>query len=431
MARFIVRGNRRLEGEVTPRGNKNAALPVLAACLLADEEVILENIPDITDVRVMMDVLRSLGAEVERRKDGSVSVLAKSLSETTVPEKLCTSIRASILVAGPMLARCGKVKLHPPGGDVIGRRRLDTHFLALEALGADVEINGAYQLEAHHGLRGRNIFFDEPSVTATENAVMAAALAKGTTVFENVAYEPHVQDLCNMINTLGGKISGIGSSRLTVEGVERLGGGTFRIGSDYIEAGSWVAAAAVTGGEIRIKDQKKSDLRMALHRFRKLGLETRWEDDDTTLVVPGDQTLEVQHDLGEAVPKLDCGPWPQFPSDLLSILLVVATQAKGTVLVHEKMFESRLFFTDRLTSMGAQIILCDPHRAVIVGPARLVGSKVESPDIRAGIAMVIAGLAARGETVISNIHQIERGYQDLEAKITALGGSIERVEKAD
>lgn len=425
MARFVVRGGRKLQGEVTPGGNKNAALPVLAACLLSDEEVVLENIPDILDVRVMMDVLRSLGADVERRKNGEVSVHAKTLHTTTVPQKLCEQIRASILVAGPVLARCGEVKIYPPGGDVIGRRRIDTHFLALEALGAQVEVNGAYDLKADHGLRGRGIFFDEPSVTATENAVMAAALAKGTTVFENVASEPHVQDLCNLINHLGGKISGIGSSRLTVEGVEKLGGGRFRIGADYIEAGSWVAAAAVTGGEVTVKGLNRTDLRMALHRFKRLGLETRWEGDD--LVVPGDQELRVQSDMHEAVPKLDCGPWPQFPSDLLSILLVVATQADGTVLIHEKMFESRLYFTDRLQSMGAQIILCDPHRAVIVGPSRLVGQKVESPDIRAGIAMVIAGLAARGETVISNIHQIERGYQGLEEKISKLGGSIERV----
>jgi UDP-N-acetylglucosamine 1-carboxyvinyltransferase len=309
---------------------------------------------------------------------------------------------------------------------VIGRRRLDTHFLALEALGASVEVNGAYELEAPHGLRGADLFLDEASVTATENAVMAAALSKGSTVIENAACEPHVQDVCNLLNRLGARIQGIGTSRLAIEGVEKLAGGRFRIGADYIEAGSWVAAAAITGGDLRVKGLDPRHLRMALTRFRRLGVRTRWEGGD--LLVPGAQELEVDSDLHGAVPTFDDGIWPQFPSDLLPILLVVATQSKGTVLIHEKMFESRLYFTDRLQSMGARILLCDPHRAVIVGPSRLYGQRVESPDIRAGIAMVLAGLAARGETVISNVRQIERGYQGLQEKILALGGSIERIE---
>jgi UDP-N-acetylglucosamine 1-carboxyvinyltransferase len=426
MDRFLVRGGRLLSGEITPSGNKNAALPVLAACLLSDEPVVLENVPDITDVNKMMEILRSLGAEVERGDGGQVRIHAKNLMTTDVPAPLCKSIRASILVAGPLLARCRRVKLFPPGGDVIGRRRLDTHFLAFEALGAKVDINGCYQLEAEEGLRGAELFLDEASVTATENAIMAASLARGTTTIENAACEPHVQDLCTLINTLGGKITGVGSSTLTIEGVERLGGGTFRIGADYIEAGSWVAAAAVTGGEITIKGLQPRHLRMSLTRFRRLGLRTRWDGNDLT--VPGGQDLEVETDMHGAVPIFDDGIWPQFPSDLLPILLVVATQTRGTVLIHEKMFESRLYFTDRLQSMGARIILCDPHRAVIVGPSRLYGQNVESPDIRAGIAMVLAGLCARGETVISNAHQIDRGYQGLEGKIHSLGGSIERIK---
>lgn len=425
MDRFLVRGGRLLSGEVTPSGNKNAALPVLAACILSDEPVLLENVPDITDVNRMLDILESLGAEVERRGRGVVQIHVREVTTTDVPPELCRSIRASILVAGPLLARCGQVRLFPPGGDVIGRRRLDTHFLAFESLGSAVDVNGCYQLEARDGLKGTELFLDEASVTATENAIMAAALARGVTTIENAACEPHVQDLCNMINTLGGKIQGIGSSTLTIEGVERLGGGTFRIGADYIEAGSWVAAAAVTGGEVRVKGLEPRHLRMSLTRFRRLGLRTRWEGND--LVVPGGQELEVETDMHGAVPIFDDGIWPQFPSDLLPILLVVATQSRGTVLVHEKMFESRLYFTDRLQSMGARIILCDPHRAVIVGPSRLYGQQVESPDIRAGIAMVLAGLCARGETSISNAHQIDRGYQGLVEKITNLGGSIERV----
>lgn len=429
MSRFLVRGGRPLSGDVTPGGNKNAALPMLAACLLSDQEVILENLPDITDVRVLMEILRSLGASVERKKSGDVHVDAGSLTTTQISEALCRRIRASILVAGPLLSRCGSAELFPPGGDVIGRRRLDTHFLAFESLGTKIEVNGTYKLEAADGLHGAEIFLDEASVTGTENAIMAASLAKGVSTIENAAAEPHVQDLCEMINALGGKISGIGSSTLTIEGVERLGGGRIRVGTDYVEAGSWVAAAAVTGGGIRVLDQKPRDWRMTRLMFRRLGVETHFEG--SALVVPANQTLEVQTDMHSAVPKIDDGPWPLFSSDLLPLLLVVATQAKGTILFHEKMFESRLYFTDRLQSMGAQIILCDPHRAVVVGPSRLYGQKVESPDIRAGVAMVLAGLCARGETVISNIHQIERGYEGFDEKIRKLGGSIERIESVD
>lgn len=425
MGRFRVTGGRILSGEVTPSGNKNAALPILAATLLSDQEIVLENIPDIEDVRVMIEILVQLGASAERREDGAVVVHAKDIATTALEPALATRVRASILFAGPLLARCGRCSLPPPGGDVIGRRRLDTHFLALEALGAQVDINGTYELEAPHGLQGANIFLDEASVTATENAIMAAALARGTTVIENAAAEPHVQDLCRLLCQLGAEVSGIGTARLEIQGAETLGGGTFRIGSDYIEAGSWVAAAAITGGELVVKDQRPQDWRMIETTMGRLGLRMRWRGDD--LYIPPAQELEVKMDLHSQVPKIDDGTWPQFPSDLLPIVLVMATQTKGTVLFHEKMFESRLYFTDRLQSMGARIILCDPHRAVIVGPSRLYGQHVESPDIRAGVAMVLAGLCARGETVISNIHQIDRGYERLEDKVRALGGAIERL----
>lgn len=426
MARYFVRGGRPLSGTITPSGNKNAALPILAAALLTEKEVTLENVPDIVDVGVMIEILRALGAAAERKKNGDVVIEAKSIKTTEVPAKLSTRVRASILFAGPLVARCGSVDIPPPGGDVIGRRRLDTHFFALEQLGAVVAANGTYKVEATRGLKGTEMFLDEASVTGTENAIMAAVLAKGTTVIEHAAYEPHVQDLCNFLNLLGAKIEGVGSGTLTIKGVEKLGGGKFRIGPDHIEAGSWMSVAAVTGGEMVIKDLRPKDMRMTLAAYAKLGLKTLWRGND--LFVPGGQTLEVQSDMHGAVPKLDDGPWPAFPSDLLPITLVVATQSKGTVLIHEKMFESRLYFTDRLQGMGAQIILCDPHRAVIVGPSKLYGQRVESPDVRAGMAMVVAGLCAKGETRIGNIYQIERGYERLVEKVTSLGGSMERVE---
>ncbi len=425
-SRYLVRGGRTLSGEVTPGGNKNAALPILAACILSDQEIVLENVPRIRDVEVMMDVLRQLGAEVTRQLDGSVKVKAADLRTSEVDKALGARIRASILVAGPLLARTGRAKLPPPGGDVIGRRRVDTHFFAFERLGATVEVNGSYDVEAAQGLQGAEIFLDEASVTATENAVMAAALARGTTRLLNAAQEPHVQDLCRFLNGLGAKIGGVGTGTLEIQGVESLSGGRFRLGSDYIEAGSWVAAAVITGGEVLIKDVRPDDFRMIEIGLGRLGVRMRFRDGD--LLVPGGQELEVKTDMHGAVPKLDDGIWPAFPSDLMPIALVVATQARGTVLVHEKMFESRLYFTDRLQSMGARIVLCDPHRAVVVGPSRLYGQRVESPDIRAGIAMVLAGLCARGETVISNIQQIDRGYENLDKKILGLGGSIERIE---
>jgi UDP-N-acetylglucosamine 1-carboxyvinyltransferase len=423
MPKFIVQGGRPLQGSIRPAGNKNAALPILAATLLTDEEVVLENVPDIRDVRTLIELLGRLGAETEWLGNNSVRVRAREVGATDIDASMAAKIRASILLAGPMLARTGRMVLPPPGGDVIGRRRVDTHFLALSKLGADVVLNGGYRLETS-GLKGADIFLDEPSVTATENAVMAAALAKGTTRLRNAAAEPHVQDLCNMLNALGARISGIGTGILEIEGVERLHGGTFRIGSDHIEVGSFIGLAAVTRSEITIEDAAVEHLDSTLLGFERMGItcEIRGRD----LYVPAEQEREVRMDLGGHIPKVDDGPWPAFPADLTSIALVVATQCRGTILIFEKMFESRMFFADRLIGMGARIVLCDPHRAVVVGPSRLHATTAESPDIRAGMALLIAMLGAEGESHIYNIGQIERGYERIDERLRALGASIER-----
>jgi UDP-N-acetylglucosamine 1-carboxyvinyltransferase len=423
MPKFIVQGGRPLQGSIRPAGNKNAALPILAATLLTDEEVILENVPDIRDVRTLIELLGRLGAETEWLGNNSVRIRAREVGATDIDASMAAKIRASILLAGPMLARTGRMVLPPPGGDVIGRRRVDTHFLALSKLGADVVLNGGYRLETS-GLKGADIFLDEPSVTATENAVMAASLAKGTTRLRNAAAEPHVQDLCNMLNTLGARISGIGTGILEIEGVERLHGGTFRIGSDHIEVGSFIGLAAVTRSEITIQDAAVEHLDSTLLGFERMGItcEIRGKD----LYVAAEQEREVRMDLGGHIPKVDDGPWPAFPADLTSIALVVATQCRGTILIFEKMFESRMFFADRLIGMGARIVLCDPHRAVVVGPSRLHATTAESPDIRAGMALLIAMLGAEGESHIYNIGQIERGYERIDERLRALGASIER-----
>jgi len=423
MPKFVVEGGRPLSGTIRPAGNKNAALPIIAATLLTDEEVILDNVPDIRDVRTLLDLLTVLGAEVEWMGGNRVRVQAKDVGASELDEEAASRIRASILLAGPMLARTGRMVLPPPGGDVIGRRRVDTHFLALSKLGAVVQADRGYHLETT-GLRGADIFLDEPSVTATENAVMAAVLAKGTTRLRNSASEPHVQDLCNMLNGLGAKISGIGTGILEIEGVEKLHGGTFRISSDHIEVGSFIGLAAVTRGEILIEDAAVQHLDSTLLAFERMGIrcETRGQD----LFVPADQERVVRMDLGGHIPKVDDGPWPAFPADLTSIALVVATQCRGTILIYEKMFESRMFFADKLISMGARIVLCDPHRAVVVGPSRLHAAPVESPDIRAGMALLIAALGAEGTSHIYNIGQIERGYERIDERLRALGGHIER-----
>ena len=428
MPKYIVEGGVPLNGRIRPAGNKNAALPIICATLLSDEPVTLENVPDIRDVRTLLELMEQLGCAVRWEGDDQVTIHAEEIEPSQVDRRLASRIRASILLAGPMLARAGSMILPPPGGDVIGRRRVDTHFLALQKLGARVETRGGYHLEAD-GLQGADIFLDEPSVTATENTVMAAALARGTTRLRNAAAEPHVQDLCNMINALGGKISGVGTHVLEIEGVDRLAGGTFRIGSDHIEVGSFIGLAAVTRGEITIEDAAVEHLDSTLLGFERLGIRCEIQGDD--LRVPADQELEIRMDLGGHIPKIDDGPWPAFPADLTSIALVTATQCRGTILIHEKMFESRMFFADKIIGMGARIVLCDPHRAVVVGPSRLYAGVVESPDIRAGMALLIAALGAEGESHIYNIQQIERGYANIDDRLRALGARISREDSRD
>jgi UDP-N-acetylglucosamine 1-carboxyvinyltransferase len=424
MERFVVEGGRRLEGTIRPGGNKNAALPILAACLLTDEPVTLYNLPDIQDVRVMLEIIEKLGACVERREKNVVTIQAKGDINATPDSQLSKKIRASILLAGPLLARCGAANITKPGGDVIGRRRIDTHLLALESLGAQIEVSAHEYRMSAQALKGKKIFLDEASVTATENAVMAAALADGDTLIYNAAAEPHVQDLCRFLNGLGARIEGIATNSLAIRGVETLRGGEFTIPSDHIEVGSYIGLAAVTRSELLIEDAVPEHLYAVRLMLEKLGVDVLVEGKNVR--VPKDQELRVRYDIGAAVPKIDDGPWPLFPADLLSIMVVLATQAEGTVMIFEKMFESRLFFTDKLVSMGARIILCDPHRAIIVGGNRLTGAEISSPDIRAGMALLLAALCAKGESVIHNIHQIDRGYERIEERLNPLGAAIIR-----
>jgi UDP-N-acetylglucosamine 1-carboxyvinyltransferase len=425
MARFVIDGGYRLSGEVTPSGNKNEALPALAACLLTDEEVVLEDLPRIRDVEVMIQVMQDLGATAEWTAPTRLAVRAREIRKSALDRDLCRRVRASVLFAGSMLARHREVVLPPPGGDVIGRRRLDTHFDALTALGATLQVGDSYRLSAR-SLRGAEMFLEEASVTATENAVMAAALSQGTTVIENAACEPHVQGLCRMLASMGARIEGLGTNTLTIEGVDRLHGTTHAIGPDYLEVGSFIGLAAVMGDGVTVHRANPRDLRKIRWVFEKLGVEARF--DGTDCFVPGRQQLAVRPDLNGAVPQIDDAPWPQFPTDLMSIAIVVATQAAGTVLFFEKMFEGRMFFVDSLIGMGAQIILCDPHRVVVAGPSRLFGATLESPDVRAGMALLIASLAASGRSVIHNIRQIDRGYERIDEKLRALGARIERGE---
>ncbi|RMF39091.1 MAG: UDP-N-acetylglucosamine 1-carboxyvinyltransferase [Chloroflexi bacterium] len=425
MEKFVIEGGHPLRGVVTASGNKNAALKLLPACLLTDEPVILHNIPDIADVRTMRAILTDLGVEIEDLGGGSLRIHARQVIKTRADAALVNRIRASIVLAGPMLARTGFLEMAPPGGDVIGRRRVDTHVLALRALGAQVEINRGFRFRANR-LRGTEILLDEASVTATENAIMAAVMAQGTTVIRNAASEPHVQDLCHFLNRLGAQIEGIGSNVLTIQGVDRLRGGEYTIGADYLEVASFIAAAAVTDGEITIKNADPHHLGMIRLVFGKLGV--HWEDRGKDVFVPRGQSLTVVPDVGDAIPEIKDMPWPAFPSDLMSIALVVATQAAGTVLFHEWMYENRLFFVDKLVYMGARIVLCDPHRCLVQGPSWLHGDRMESPDIRAGMALIIAALAARGTSEIRNIHQIDRGYERVDEKLRSLGAHIWRVE---
>ena len=423
--RFLVRGGRPLRGTVRPAGNKNAALPILAATVLADGVVELDNIPRIRDVETMLALLQDLGATVEWTTTNTVKVDTHAVRPKPLDPGLCAKIRASILLAGPMLARFGGVTLPPPGGDVIGRRRVDTHFLALEQLGASVTVGDRYELEGK-SLAGADIFLDEPSVTGTENALMAAVMAKGRTVLRNAACEPHVQDLARALVAMGAHIEGIGSNIYTIEGGHPLKGTSYTIGPDHIEIGSFIGLAAVTNGEVVIDPVRGEDLRSTLLGFERLGIRPRV--DGSRLTVSPDQERRIRPDLGGHVPKLEDGPWPAFPADVMSTTIVTATQCAGMLLVFEKMFESRLFFVDKLIGMGARIVLCDPHRAVISGPSPLKGGTVESPDIRAGMAMLLAALAAEGSSTIHNVGQIERGYERIDERLRALGAEIERAE---
>jgi UDP-N-acetylglucosamine 1-carboxyvinyltransferase len=423
---FVVEGGRQLTGSIRPSGNKNAALPIIAAALLTDKPVVLENVPRIRDVETLVDLVRTVGAEARWAERNTLELHARELRSTDLDPALCARIRASILLAAPLLARCGEVRLPPPGGDVIGRRRVDTHFLALEQLGTTFEAGESFELRAS-ALRGADVFLDEPSVTATENALTASVAASGTTVLRNAASEPHVQDLAHFLVALGARIDGIGTNTLTIEGGRPLSGARHRIGPDHIEVGSFIGLAAVTRSELRIERAGTEHLRAILLGFERLGVDCRIEGDD--LLIPAEQSLRIRDDLGGHVPKLEDQPWPAFPADVMSIAIVTATQCTGLVLMHEKMFESRMFFVDKLIAMGARIVLCDPHRALVAGPSRLRGATVESPDIRAGMAILLAALCAEGTSVINNVGQIERGYERIDERLIALGASIERVEE--
>ena len=425
MESFVIEGGRPLSGSVQVAGNKNAALPIIAAALLTEEPVTLTNVPAIKDVAAMLELVSDLGVEVDLRGNGVVRIVAEDVRKTELDAELCTRIRASILLAGPLVARWGDAIVPPPGGDVIGRRRLDTHIHALTRLGAEIVAERPLHLKAA-GLDGTHVFLDEASVTGTENAVMAAALARGETTIVNAACEPHVQDLCHFLVSLGARIDGIGSNVLMIRGVDRLGGGEWRICPDHIEAASFIGLGAVTDGELVVEDVVPEHMVGVWTGFERLGVE--WVVEEGSVRVPGPQELVIQDDLGAQIPKIEDGPWPAFPADLTSIALAVATQARGTVLIFEKMFENRLFFVDKLVGMGARIILCDPHRAVVNGPTRLYGERMESPDIRAGMAMLIAGLCAEGRSTIGNIGQIDRGYERIDERLRAVGAGIERVE---
>ncbi len=421
---YVVEGGHRLSGTIEPAGNKNAALPIIAAALLTEHPVTLTNVPRIRDTETLVELIQSIGVTANWQSRNTLIIHAKEIRPADLDPVLCARIRASILLAGPLLARCGHVVLPPPGGDIIGRRRLDTHFLALEQLGATVAVTE--QLEFHaKRLTGVDVFLDEPSVTATENALMAATAAHGVTTLRNAACEPHVQDLAQFLVAMGAKIEGIGSNTMTVHGPATLGSATHAIGPDHIEVGSLIGLAAVTRSRLRIAKAGVEHLRSVRMGFDRLGIICEVEGDD--IIVPAEQELKIRMDLGGHVPKLEDQPWPAFPADLMSIAIVTATQCDGMILMFEKMFESRMFFVDRLIAMGARIVLCDPHRAIVAGPSRLHGARVVSPDIRAGMAMLLAALCAEGTSTINNADQIERGYERIDERLNALGAKITRV----
>ena len=423
--KYVVEGGRTLSGSIEPAGNKNAALPIIAAALLTRDRVTLHNVPRILDTETLVELVRSVGASANWTDTNTLEIEAKNLSAKELDPVLCANIRASILLAGPMLARCGEIALPPPGGDVIGRRRVDTHFLAFEQLGADYfTTDNRYQFRAEK-LVGADVFLDEPSVTGTENALMAAVAAEGTTILRNAASEPHVQDLAHFLVAMGARIEGIGTNTLMIHGGSSLGPATHRIGPDHIEVGSFIGLAAVTRSELTVKNAGVQHLRSIRMGFERLGIECDVDGDD--LIIPADQPRDIRSDLGGHVPKLEDQPWPAFPADVMSIAIVTATQCNGLILMHEKMFESRLFFVDKLIGMGARIVLCDPHRVLVAGPSKLRGARVESPDIRAGMAMLLAALCADGTSTIHNARQIERGYERIDQRLNALGAKITRV----
>ena len=421
---YIVEGGHRLRGAIEPSGNKNSALPIIAAALLTDQPVTLENIPRIRDTETLVELVRSVGASAEWRGRNRLAVHAKQIRATDLDPDLCARIRASILLAGPLLARCGELTLPPPGGDVIGRRRLDTHFLAFEQLGASVTQTDRLEFKCKR-LKGADVFLDEPSVTATENALVAAVAAYGTTYLRNAASEPHVQDLAHFLVALGAKIEGIGTNTMVVHGQAPLGSTSYSIQPDHIEVGSLIGLAAVTRSPLRIVRAGVEHLRSIRMGFERLGIACEVAGDD--LIVPSDQTLKIRDDFGGHVPKLEDQPWPAFPADLMSIAIVTASQCEGVILMFEKMFESRMFFVDKLISMGARIVLCDPHRAIVAGPSKLRGASMISPDIRAGMAMLLAAVCAEGRSTINNADQIERGYERIDERLNALGAKITRV----
>jgi len=422
---FVIEGAQPLNGRIAAAGNKNGALPILAACLLTEEPIVLANVPRIRDVDTMLELLVDIGAEVEWQGPNELRIQAADVRKVELDEELCRRIRASILLAGPLLARCGRAVVPPPGGDVIGRRRVDVHIEALRGLGAEIETERRYAMRTN-GLTGAHLFLDEASVTGTENTVMAAVLTRGETVIGNAACEPHVQDLCRFLVGLGARIQGIGSNVLRIEGVERLGGGEFRIAPDHIEVASFIGLGAITAGEIVIDDVHTEDLVAIRPLLDRLGI--RIEIEGTSVRVPDGQSLQIEDDLGGAIPTIDDGPWPQFPADLTSIAVTVATQARGTILIFEKMFESRLFFVDKLVGMGARIIVCDPHRVVVTGPSRLYGQRMSSPDIRAGMALLFAALCAEGTSTIGDAYQIDKGYERIDERLRLLGAHIERTD---
>jgi UDP-N-acetylglucosamine 1-carboxyvinyltransferase len=426
MQALVIEGGRRLSGSIKAAGNKNGALPILAATLLTHEPVRLSNVPRIRDVDTMLELLADLGADVGWTGPNELRIHTGEVAKHELDPELCGRMRASFLLAGPLLARFGQVTVPPPGGDLIGRRRLDPHIHAFARMGATVDLRDGYEMSVDGSLRGEQIFLDEASVMATENAVMAAVLTPGETVIGNAACEPHVQDLCGFLVSLGAQIEGIESNVLRIHGVQSLSGGEWRIGPDHIEVASFIGLAAMTASDVTIEDTEPKDLISILPAFRRLGIRT--EIDGTSIRVPPRQQLIVEDDLGGHIPKIEDGPWPAFPADLTSIALTVATQAFGTVLIFEKMFESRLFFVDKLVGMGARIILCDPHRAVVTGPATLLGQRMESPDIRAGMAMLLAALCAEGQSTIGAVHQIDKGYERIDERLRAIGARIERVE---